>query len=194
MSTPLAELWVFDFDGTLVETAALKRAAFFDVFPERHAGVVLAALERSPDASRHDIIPEIVAATGDPALDAATIINSYTRQVRERVMAAPATPGAEDALRWAARQGVACIFSMTPEAELVLQLQSRGWDVWLSGIRGYPARKPDTLAEWIIQFGADRVTVIGDGISDAEAAMQNRARFFRADPDWPARVMQATAS
>jgi len=190
----LAELWVFDFDGTLVETAALKRSTFFDVFPPTHAGVVAAALERSPDASRHDVIPEIVAAAGDPALDAETIIHSYTRQVRERVMAAPATPGAEDALRWAAHEGVACVFSMTPESELVLALQGRGWDVWLSDIRGYPARKPDTLAEWIGRFGADRVTVIGDGISDAEAAMLNGARFLRAEPGWPARVMQAPAS
>jgi hypothetical protein len=38
------------------------------------------------------------------------------------------------------------------------------------------------------------VTVIGDGISDAEAAMLNGARFLRAEPGWPARVMQAPAS
>lgn len=187
----MPDLWVFDFDGTLVQTAALKRKAFFDVFPERHADTVAAVLTQWPDASRNDVIPRIVAAANNPVLDAAAMVEAYTAQVTDQVLQAPAIAGVEAALEVAAGNGVACVFSMTPHAELVNALQMRGWDRWLSDMRGFPARKSDTLAEWISRFGASRVTVIGDGQSDADAARLNGAHFLRADTGWPMRLTQS---
>jgi phosphoglycolate phosphatase-like HAD superfamily hydrolase len=186
----VADLWAFDFDGTLVETATIKREAFFEVFADRHADVVDAALIRWPDASRHDVIPRMVAAAGDAALDADGLIDSYGATVVDRVRHAPAIDGVEDALEWAAHHGVACVFSMTPHAELDAALRARGWDRWLADIRGHPARKPDTLADWIVRFGAGAVTVIGDGESDAEAARLNDACFLPADAGWPLRLTE----
>lgn len=184
----MAELWAFDFDGTLVETASLKRAAFFEVFPDRHHAVVDAVLTRWPDGSRHDVIPRMVAGANDPDLDADDRIAAYGRAVADRVRQAPAIDGAEDALDRAARHGVACVFSMTPHDELRAAVTARGWDRWLSDIRGFPAEKPVTLAGWIARFGATATTVIGDGESDADAARRNGVRFLRADPGWPAQL------
>jgi phosphoglycolate phosphatase-like HAD superfamily hydrolase len=187
----VADLWAFDFDGTLVETATIKREAFFEVFADCHAGVVEAALTRWPDASRHDVIPRMVEAAGDATLDAGGLIASYGATVVDRVRRARAIDGAEDALEWAARHGVACVFSMTPHAELDTALRARGWERWLSDIRGHPAHKPDTLADWITRFGPGAVTVIGDGESDAEAASMNDARFLLADTGWPLRLTES---
>jgi phosphoglycolate phosphatase-like HAD superfamily hydrolase len=184
----VADLWAFDFDGTLVDTAGLKRAAFFEVFPNEFGGVVEAVLTRWPDGSRHDVIPRMVAEANDPGLDADALIAAYGRAVADGVRQAPAIAGAEDALERAAQNGVACVFSMTPHDELLAGLQARGWHRWLSDIRGFPAQKPATLAEWIARFGATATTVIGDGESDADAARQNDVRFLRADPGWPERL------
>ena len=59
-STPF-EVYVFDFDGTLVQSAAVKRQAFFEVFPVGCATAVAKVLERDPDGSRHEVIPAMIA-------------------------------------------------------------------------------------------------------------------------------------
>lgn len=186
----MVDLWVFDFDGTLVETAAAKRDAFFEIFPDRHAGAVEAALARWPDASRHEIIPQIVAATGDPTLDSATLVAAYGATVVERVRQAPAVTGAAETLAWAAQHGVACVFSVTPHAELVSAVRARGWERWVSDMRGFPTQKRQSLADWIVRFKASKSTVIGDGESDERAARLNDAVFLRAEAGWPMRLME----
>lgn len=190
----MADLWVFDFDGTLVETAAIKRTTFFEVFPDRHAPAVEAALQLWPDASRHEVIPRMVETANDPTLDPDALVAAYGATVVERVRQAPAIQGAEDALIRAAQQGVACVFSMSPHDELVAALHARGWAQWLSDVCGYPAHKPDTLNGWITRFDAKTTTVIGDGPSDAEAAHLNNARFLHAQPGWPELLFADTPS
>jgi len=82
---------------------------------------------------------------------------------------------------------------MTVYSELVGTLQTRGWERWLSDMRGFPANKPDTLADRITRFGARTATLIGDGESDAQATHLNDAHFLRADAGWPVRL-QPSAS
>ncbi len=60
MDAPGADLFVFDFDGTLVDSAAAKRQAFYDLFPSDCAAAVTAVLQRDPDGSRHALIPEMI--------------------------------------------------------------------------------------------------------------------------------------
>lgn len=189
----MADLHVFDFDGTLVETAGLKRQAFFDIFPDADREAVAGVLARHPDASRHEVIPKMAAAAGDPALEPGDLIAAYGARVTERVRAAPELPGAAAALAWAAGHGTACLFSMTPHDDLEAAVTARGWDRYLSDMRGYPAKKPDSLRDWIARFSATRVTVIGDGESDAAAAAAVGARFLRADPGWPEKLMEGGA-
>jgi phosphoglycolate phosphatase len=52
---------IFDFDGTLVDSARAKYQAFFSLFPpsDEHRAVVASVLERDPDGSRYQVIPRM---------------------------------------------------------------------------------------------------------------------------------------
>ncbi len=178
------EVFVFDFDGTLVNSAAAKRQAFFDVFPAACAAAVAAVLARDPDGSRHKVIPEMIAEadrmgleTG--ALDAATLVEAYGEQARERVRNADAVPGARHILASAASRATVYIASMTPQEELQTQLAARGWTSLVREAFGFPQRKPEVVARLLQRhaIGSSQLLVIGDGISDREAAERNGCAF-----------------
>ena len=75
MRTP--DLCVFDFDGTLVETAGIKRQGFFDICPQAWAPAVDTILTRHPDGSRHDVVPAILAEAERTAADGAAEDERY---------------------------------------------------------------------------------------------------------------------
>lgn len=186
----MADLWAFDFDGTLVETATLKREAFFEIFSDNCADAIASVLARYPDGSRYDVIPRMVAQARDDTLDARALVTAYGVRVAAQVRQASALPGAQDALAWAAERGTVCLFSMTPHNELVAAITARGWDRYFTDIKGFPAQKSVTLERWIERFAPSVTTVIGDSESDEHAARQANVRFLRADHGWPQTLMQ----
>ena len=183
-------LFIFDFDGTLVDTAAIKRASFFAIFPDRHAGVVEQVLSEDPDGSRHRVIPEMAARCDDASLDPSALIVAYGQEVARQVPVAEAIEGAALALKWAAAQGKAYVFSVTPHEELVDALSHRGWINGLEGVFGFPNSKPETVRDLMKKHGvdADATFVIGDGTSDAEAARLNNCHWIEAVPGWPEKL------
>ncbi len=192
MDAPGADLFVFDFDGTLIDSAAAKRQAFYDLFPSDCAAAVTAVLQRDPDGSRHALIPEMICESGRAGLDASALVTAFGEGVRRRVTAASAVEGAEAALAWAARRGTACVFSMTPHEELQDAIVRRRWMRYLAGAWGYPNQKPKVLSDLMERYGAapDRAIVIGDGVSDEEAARRNGCRWLKAEAGWPDRLMR----
>jgi phosphoglycolate phosphatase-like HAD superfamily hydrolase len=182
---------VFDFDGTLVETAALKRRAFFALFPDdaRYAAIVEAVLTDDPDGSRHLVIPRMVetmAAAGLSTADS-TIggrIAHYGAIVGRAVAQSPEVAGAGALLERCHAVATVHVASATPVEPLRTELQRRGWSRHLDGIHGYPARKGDVVASLMQEGGhpAAATLVVGDGISDAEAARVNGAVFHRIAP------------
>ena len=179
---------MFDFDGTLVDTAAAKRRAFFDVFPgdPRHAAVVDAVLTADPDGSRHAVIPRManaIAAHGLP-LDGFTAderIARYGRLVAQAVSAAPEVHGATALLAAAHRAMEAHVASATPLEPLRAEIGRRGWAAHLHGVHGWPARK-DEVVRMLMRTGGHSpaaTLVVGDGVSDEAAARANGAVFHR---------------
>jgi len=76
----VVDLWVFDFDGTPPETAAKKRATFFEVFPNARSGVVEVVLLQWLDASRHEVIPRMATLANDPTLEQAAACGTAVAQ------------------------------------------------------------------------------------------------------------------
>jgi len=191
------DLIVFDFDDTLVKSAGVKRRAFFEIFPPSCEATVGAVLARDPDGSRHAVIPAMLAEAAACGVDtyglsAEPLIHAYGERVAAGVGIAAEIPLAADALRWASEYASAYIFSMTPHEELLGHIVGRGWEKWIAQAYGFPSRKPEVLKMLLERHhcAPERALVIGDGISDAEAARIAECRYLAAEPSWPLKLMQ----
>jgi phosphoglycolate phosphatase len=188
---------VFDFDGTLVDSNALKRDAYDRVVagdPDG-AAVIAQALAAGP-GDRHVVFDRYVAQRlGKNGRDAAALVRDYTDIVDAAVAAAPAMPGAEVLLRALAAEGIdAHLSSATPLASLVWIVARRGWDGHFRSLHGRPAAKEETLAQLIAKHGTapQEIAVVGDGDDDRASAAAfgcafypvgaaNAARIYRLD-------------
>ncbi len=179
MSSTRFDVVVFDFDGTLVQSAAAKRRAFFEIFPPASADAVEAVLNRNPDGSRHDVIPAMIEESGLAEFNAPSLIGDYGRHAAAAVEDAPEMPGASELLRRVSAQSAVYVASATPHDELLAQLSRRGWLSLLAGAYGYPHRKDAVVATLLKRHSIDRsrLLVVGDGISDREAAERNGCPF-----------------
>ena len=173
---------IFDFDGTLVASAPAKRQAFFDIFPAEGAAAVAAVLAEDPDGSRHRVIPRMVAlmqaqGIGLPPGD---YVARYGEVSEQAVAQAPELPQASDRLARLAPLMELHVCSNTPEDTVRRHVAARGWSQNFRGVDGYPTTKRDRIAAVIAALGcpASRVAMVGDGISDAEAAEVNGCAFL----------------
>jgi len=176
---------VFDFDGTLVDSAGVKYDSFFKLFPatEGHRAVVKNVLAADPDGSRHAVIPRMVESMHKRGLDVSndTHVARYGEIVEAGVSAAPECPGASDLLARLYGRAKLYIASNTPQEAVRQQAGRRGWSRHFDGIFGYPTRKVDVVRDILKGEGIrpDRLAVIGDGVSDEEAARANDCVFIR---------------
>lgn len=181
---------VFDFDGTLVDSAPAKYRAFFDIFPGDDAiqRIVADVLRLDPDGSRHAVIPRMGALMREQGIELSGTdgdrILAYGEAVLKAVAACPALARAEEALQLARRSGKVHVSSNTPQEPLRDLLDRRGWLKLIDGVHGYPSRKSDTLRAVVAQTGGDaaRVLTVGDGPSDEEAARAIGCPFILVTP------------
>ena len=180
---------VFDFDGTLVDSNRLKRDAFFRLFPddERHANLVREVLAQIGEASRYDIIEEILARLDErPGVrqsDIDALADRYNDIVLDGAKNCAEIPGAEKTLQSLGGEYRLYVSSTTPEAPLKEIIRFRGWTAHFDGIYGYPRKKPETL-RWILDnngVDAKAVLVVGDGKSDHDSARENGCHFLHVD-------------
>jgi phosphoglycolate phosphatase len=176
---------VFDFDGTLVDSAGVKYDSFFKLFPAtaHHRAVVKEVLTADPDGSRHAVIPRMIAAMRERGLEISKddLVARYGQIVEAGVSAALECPGAT-ALLSRLKDGMdVYVASNTPQEAVRQQTELRGWRDWLKGVHGYPDRKADVVRAILDRKGLkpDRLAVVGDGISDEEAARVNHCVFIK---------------
>jgi phosphoglycolate phosphatase-like HAD superfamily hydrolase len=176
---------VFDFDGTLVNSAGVKYDSFFKLFPAtaHHRAVVKEVLATDPDGSRHAVIPRMVAKLRERGLPvpAGDSVETYGKLVEAAVSAAPEFPGAT-ALLSRLKDGMdVYVASNTPQEAVRREAEQRGWNGWLKGVHGYPERKAEVVRAILNRDGIkpDRLAVVGDGISDEEAARVNHCVFIK---------------
>jgi phosphoglycolate phosphatase-like HAD superfamily hydrolase len=179
----------FDFDGTLVDSAAVKRNCFYSLFPTapEYGSIVSQVLLDNPEGSRFYVIPRMIeemftkGLVLPPGTTANTAIESYTDQVLAAVMKCDEMPGAGCVLGALAGRCAICIASNTPESDLRKLVEARKWDGLVRSIDGYPRRKIDIVSERLSEFGvsASRALVVGDGRGDEEAAAVNGCAFHR---------------
>jgi phosphoglycolate phosphatase-like HAD superfamily hydrolase len=179
---------VFDFDGTLVDSNALKHGGFRQVFPggEPFAAVVSEVLREMPEQPRTVALEEmrqrlfqrLPAPANVPPLE--VLVARYNEIVTEAAIHCREKPGAGEILRRLQARGPVYLCSVTPEASLQIIVRARQWAGFFKEIHGHPKRKPAVLREILARenLAPAALLVVGDGQSDQVAAAANGCPFF----------------
>jgi len=182
---------VFDFDGVLVDSNAVKRQAYFDIFSSLGSQAVPAVaevLDGDVDGDRFQLIrqiltrlraDEVLVSAG--ALDA--LVTAYAERYNdiceEHAATCPEVRGASAAIARLAESHPLYICSATPEAPLRRIVERRGWSRFFRGVLGRPRSKAENLRVIMEREGVEGpdVMVVGDGRRDLDAARLAGARF-----------------
>ena len=175
----MIRLVLFDFDGTLVDSNARKRACMRAIVADLPGG--LAALEKARrlGGNRYRLFAEaarLLDPCGEPSAIARrgrALAAAYTRCCARAIAAAPERRGARAALAALKARGIRIwVNSATPHSDLLAIVRGRGLLPWLDGVLGGPASKTANLRA---ALKAERVAprqalMVGDGPDDREAA------------------------
>lgn len=183
------KVFIFDFDGTLVDSNRIKQEAFYSVSAEAfdNQEIVDLVLTSMPEHSRFEIIEKVYslisAKTGRnfSSQQVQEAINMYSATVRERILSCPEINGASSILPYIKEQGGEIfISSNTPEEFLGELIQARAWGRLVAGHFGFPRKKTETISVIRKRMNVlpSDVLIVGDGISDKISAEENGCSFF----------------
>lgn len=176
---------VFDFDGTLIESADIKTAAFAELFRNfpGHLEAILQYHEKHAGVSRYvkfraiynDILKRPLSITEERQLG-----DAFSRLVFDRVRQCPLVPGAVEFLHRVSACSRCFIASGTPEGELRELVEQRGIRKYFMGIYGAPATKQEILRRIFREhtLSPSQMLCVGDAPSDMEAAQAEGVAFL----------------
>jgi phosphoglycolate phosphatase-like HAD superfamily hydrolase len=178
-------IFIFDFDGVLVDSIEIKSEAFASMFEEYGPDVVRMVVAHHRDAggiSRykklrhyhaeylgHDLTEEELHRRAD----------EFSRIVVDKVVHASEIPGAEHYLRTMCHDKRCFINSATPDKELLEIVQRRGWSGLFDGVYGSSRGKEVNLYHIFEEHKAtsDMCVFFGDADSDYLAAREAGVLF-----------------
>jgi phosphoglycolate phosphatase-like HAD superfamily hydrolase len=179
----------FDFDGTLVQSNAIKRQAFFQtvrLLGEDLDDVVEDVLRHVP-GDRYILLREMAARADArrPLPPSGTawperLADAYTKICDDEIARCPEVPGAMEALETLRRRGCALfINSSTPSAPLVAVVNRRNMGGSFRGVWGNDAGKVENLQRALALTNArvDEMVFVGDAEADRAAAATLGCRF-----------------
>lgn len=181
---------VFDFDGTLVDSNAVKRGAYFDIFDRSGdtATIVEEVLLAKPEDDRYYVIRSILGRlvsagilTESDRID--NVVNEYAAKYNsiceEYVSTCPEIAGATQALSLLASAHSLYVNSGTPAEPLARVVRRRNWDRYFRDIYGSEHRKAENLkliAERD-QLQREEMLFVGDDEMDLAAARAFQCHF-----------------
>ena len=186
--TPLKAI-AFDFDGVILESAAIKTDAMIALFAD-HPGHVdeIAALHTAHagisryvkfDMIHRDILNAPLSAKKKEALG-----RKFSELVIEKVLACPFVVGAREFLESHHASTPFFVVSGTPDEELSMIVRERGLSPYFKAVYGSARGKPDLLRQIIADQACrtEDFVFIGDGLSDFKAAMDVSVPFILEPP------------
>jgi phosphoglycolate phosphatase-like HAD superfamily hydrolase len=190
-------LIVFDFDGTLCDSADVKTDAFHQLYLDEHgpdfAARVLAYHLDNAGISRYDKIRYVESDfLGAPPSEERVeeVAARFSSLVEDAVVAAPLFTGVLDFL--ASTRGIAptAIASATPTSELRRIVERKGIAPLFDSVEGSPRSKSEILTGFAAQFDVpvNEIVMVGDQPSDARGAREAGTGAVLISPaaDWAA--------
>ncbi len=182
----VVDLIVFDFDGTICESADVKTDAFYQLYLDEEGEDFAAAVRdyhlRYAGVSRYDKIKYYEEAMlGRPCTDERmnTVADRFGDIVCDKVIASSLVPGVAEffATRWG--EVPMLVASATPTEELQTIIAARGITDWFDEVQGSPTLKGDIIAKFLSERGVGngRSIMVGDQFSDLDAATAANVPF-----------------
>ncbi|NUN47771.1 MAG: HAD family hydrolase [Candidatus Brocadiae bacterium] len=173
---------VFDLDGTLIDSAGLKREAWFEVFRAAQRPAVERALEENPFADRASMAARILQIAGGrrpPATEVRSAVRRYASVTEAGQASCRERPGAARLVTRLGRRLPVYICSGTEQRSLDRVLSRRGWSGYFRAAYGGPSPKWENLARVAGEAGVrpETLLVVGDTSDDAGAAVLLGCRF-----------------
>jgi phosphoglycolate phosphatase-like HAD superfamily hydrolase len=187
----VVDLIVFDFDGTICESADVKTDAFYQLYLDEQGEEFAAAVRdyhlEYAGVSRYDKIryyeEELL---GRPCTDErmAEMADRFGGIVRDKVIAAPLVPGVAEFIAQHRGEVPMLVASATPTAELRQIVEERGIAGWFEEVEGSPTLKGDIIKTFLERRGVDprRAVMVGDQFSDLNAAFAAGVHFVAYRP------------
>lgn len=180
----MVKCFVFDFDGTLVQSNEIKRNAFFCVVQKfgNFNFIVDATLREDAADDRYAILNKIAkkivkTVKSDKELTwdilASSLLEDYSRVCEEKLAKCEEVVGASDLLKSLSEEGFPLyINSATPLEPLKKILCSRSFYKYISGVYGKPKDKVENMKEIMNETGTKpgELIFIGDNDTDKKAA------------------------
>lgn len=176
-------LVVFDFDGVLIDSNAVKRDAYFLIFTP--AGfpreVIQKVLGKIPGADRFETIRKVLSTQEAPS-DARVgeFAQKYNAICESHTITCAEIPGVSQILPELKQTYRLAVNSDTPEDVLQRVIKRRGWDSWFSDIYGRPESKTSNLQRLMNKYELQKndVVFIGDKQKDWQAAQALHCKFI----------------
>lgn len=178
------DVFVFDCDGVIFDSNELKIEAMriaLDAFPANLSQSCVAYFRENFGKSRYHhvehFVNEILRLTGQECSSSYdSILDKYASQCFSLYLASPLTSGFTEFIN--SISGHKYVASGSDEAELRSVFTSRELTQHFVSIFGSPTKKTAHLKHIVEQHPGRRVLMIGDAVSDLNAALDNDADFL----------------
>ncbi|ADU61132.1 MAG: HAD hydrolase-like protein [Pseudodesulfovibrio sp.] len=176
----------FDFDGVILDSVAVKTAAFAEMYADHGEAVRRAVVDyhlSHGGVSRHEKFRHFhEQLLGLPMTEAlmARLCAAFSDLTLAKVMAAPFIPGARETLAALADRSVsAFVASGTPQAELEAIVLARLGHGVFAEVHGSPRTKVEIVRDVLARhgFAPARCVFVGDAMTDWRAARECAVPF-----------------
>ena len=197
----VVDLIVFDFDGTICESANVKTDAFFQLYlDEQGEGFATAVRDYHLEfagVSRYEKIRYVEEQMlGRPCSDERMnlVADRFGDIVRDKVIVSALIPGVASFFEQYGGAVPMLVASATPTAELREITKARGIESWFDEVEGSPTLKGDIIKGFLAHRGVnrERAVMVGDQFSDLDAAQTAGTMFVGYRPAHEERLFDET--
>lgn len=173
---------MFDFDGTLVDSNAIKRECFFEIVKDDPKGhLIMKNVLAETKADRSIVFAEYCRIRGDGQSRSEAMLERFSELVNQRVAEASEMPGSVDFLdSLKSSSAMVVLSSATPLHDLIDVLKRRNWIAKFDRVFGAPRKKAQTIENCLLPLveSAKDIAVVGDGEDDLASALETGCAFF----------------